>query len=105
MICPRSQHLLSGEPRFEPRVGPAPPRPQRGQKPRRPPRSVSRSQHTPLGDFQEPCLYSQESQKFSCQLAVPEGDNSFYIVSLCLANHAGSASSRPQTFEGYEIRE
>lgn len=69
-----------------------------------PPRSVSHSQHAPAGDFQEPCLYSQESRKFSCQLAVPEGDNSFYIVSLCVANHAGSASSRHQTFEGYGIR-
>lgn len=68
------------------------------------PRSVSHSQHAPAGDFQEPCLYSQESRKFSCQLAVPEGDNSFYIVSLCVANHAGSASSRHQTFEGYGIR-
>ncbi|ELK02823.1 Interleukin-6 receptor subunit alpha [Pteropus alecto] len=64
---------------------------------------VRKFQHSPVGDFQEPCLYAQESQKFSCQLAVPEGDNSFYIVSLCVANHAGSASSRPQTFEGYEI--
>ncbi|XP_036091069.1 interleukin-6 receptor subunit alpha, partial [Rousettus aegyptiacus] len=64
---------------------------------------VRKFQHAPAGDFQEPCLYSQESRKFSCQLAVPEGDNSFYIVSLCVANHAGSASSRHQTFEGYGI--
>ncbi|KAM5293657.1 interleukin-6 receptor subunit alpha isoform 1-T1 [Glossophaga mutica] len=64
---------------------------------------VRRLQHGPVDDFQEPCQYSQESQKFSCQLAVPEGDNSFYIVSLCVANSAGNKSSRPQTFEGYGI--
>ncbi|XP_070124220.1 interleukin-6 receptor subunit alpha isoform X3 [Equus przewalskii] len=64
---------------------------------------VSDSQNSPVENFQEPCLYSQESQKFSCQLAVPEGDNSFYIVSLCVANSAGSESSRSQTFEGYGI--
>lgn len=56
-----------------------------------------------MEDFQEPCQYSQESQKFSCQLAVPEGDNSFYVVSLCVANSAGSKSSRTQTFDGYGI--
>ncbi|XP_058395275.1 interleukin-6 receptor subunit alpha isoform X4 [Diceros bicornis minor] len=64
---------------------------------------VSDSQNSPVENFQEPCPYSQESGKFSCQLAVPEGDNSFYIVSLCVANSAGSESSRPQTFEGYGI--
>ncbi|XP_016076798.1 PREDICTED: interleukin-6 receptor subunit alpha [Miniopterus natalensis] len=65
--------------------------------------SVRKFQHGPAEDFQEPCQYSQESQKFSCQLAVPEGDNSFHIVSLCVANTAGSKSSKPQTFEGYGI--
>lgn len=65
---------------------------------------VSFSQRPPLKAFQEPCLYSQESKKFSCQLLVPEGDNSFYIVSLCVANHVGSKTSKPQSFEGYEIR-
>ncbi|XP_045672543.1 interleukin-6 receptor subunit alpha [Phyllostomus hastatus] len=64
---------------------------------------VRRLQHGPAKDFQEQCQYSQESQKFSCQLAVPEGDNAFYIVSLCVTNSAGNESSRPQTFEGYEI--
>nr|XP_044613886.1 interleukin-6 receptor subunit alpha isoform X2 [Equus asinus] len=64
---------------------------------------VKKFQNSPVENFQEPCLYSQESQKFSCQLAVPEGDNSFYIVSLCVANSAGSESSRSQTFEGYGI--
>ncbi|XP_059788541.1 interleukin-6 receptor subunit alpha isoform X3 [Balaenoptera ricei] len=57
----------------------------------------------PVKDFQEPCQYSPESQQFSCQLAVPEGDNSLYVVSLCVSNSAGSQSSRPQTFEGYGI--
>ncbi|XP_012588708.1 PREDICTED: interleukin-6 receptor subunit alpha, partial [Condylura cristata] len=61
------------------------------------------SPNSPLEDFSEPCQYSQEAQKFSCQLAVPEGDNSFYIVSLCVANGAGSKSSRTQTFKGYGI--
>ncbi|XP_054419142.1 interleukin-6 receptor subunit alpha [Pteronotus mesoamericanus] len=64
---------------------------------------VRRFQHGPVEDFQELCQYSQESQKFSCQLAVPEGDNSFYIVSLCVANSVGNKSSRLQTFEGYGI--
>ncbi|XP_054567362.1 interleukin-6 receptor subunit alpha isoform X3 [Eptesicus fuscus] len=64
---------------------------------------VRKFQHGPAEDSQEPCQYSRESQKFSCQLAVPEGDNSFYIVSLCVANSAGSKSSRPHTFEGYGI--
>ncbi|EPQ08555.1 Interleukin-6 receptor subunit alpha [Myotis brandtii] len=64
---------------------------------------VRKLQHGPSEDSQEPCQYSLESQKFSCQLAVPEGDNSFYIVSLCVANSAGGQSSRPHTFEGYGI--
>lgn len=64
---------------------------------------VRKFQHGPPEDSQEPCQYSPESQKFSCQLAVPEGDNSFYIVSLCVANSAGGKSSRPYTFEGYGI--
>ncbi|KAF5924235.1 hypothetical protein HPG69_007455 [Diceros bicornis minor] len=78
--------------------------------PRRPPSPTTKAvllvrkfQNSPVENFQEPCPYSQESGKFSCQLAVPEGDNSFYIVSLCVANSAGSESSRPQTFEGYGI--
>ncbi|CAD7674805.1 unnamed protein product [Nyctereutes procyonoides] len=57
----------------------------------------------PVGDSQEPCPYAQGPQKFSCQLAVPEGDNSLYVVSLCVTNSAGSRSSTPQTFEGYGI--
>ncbi|KAG8520019.1 Interleukin-6 receptor subunit alpha [Galemys pyrenaicus] len=61
------------------------------------------SQNGPLEDFQEPCQYSQEAQKFSCQLAVPEGDNSFYMVSLCVSNSAGRQSSKSQTFKGYGI--
>ncbi|XP_059529647.1 interleukin-6 receptor subunit alpha isoform X2 [Myotis daubentonii] len=64
---------------------------------------VRKFQHGPPEDSQEPCQYSRESQKFSCQLAVPEGDNSFYLVSLCVANSAGGKSSRPYTFEGYGI--
>ncbi|XP_057581356.1 interleukin-6 receptor subunit alpha isoform X1 [Hippopotamus amphibius kiboko] len=64
---------------------------------------VRRFENIPGEDFQEPCPYSPESQQFSCQLAVPEGDSSVYIVSLCVANSAGSQSSRPQMFEGYGI--
>ncbi|XP_008591071.1 PREDICTED: interleukin-6 receptor subunit alpha [Galeopterus variegatus] len=64
---------------------------------------VRKLQYSPLEEFQEPCQYSQQSQKFSCQLAVPEGDNSVYIVSLCVANGVGSKSSKTQIFDGYEI--
>ena len=59
---------------------------------------------SPVRDSQEPCQYSPEAQRFSCQLAVPEGDSSFYVVSLCVANSAGSESSSPLTFEGYDLR-
>lgn len=52
--------------------------------------------------FQEPCQYSQKSQKF-CQLAVPEGDYSFYTVSLCVINSVGSKFSKTQVLEGYGI--
>lgn len=58
-----------------------------------------------MGDSEEPCQYFPGPQTFSCQLAVPEGDNSLYVVSLCVSNAAGSKSSHPQTFEGYGIRE
>uniref|UniRef100_A0A8C6EVR1 Interleukin 6 receptor n=1 Tax=Marmota marmota marmota TaxID=9994 RepID=A0A8C6EVR1_MARMA len=54
-------------------------------------------------DFRVPCQYSQDSQKFSCQLEIPEGDKSFHIVSLCAASSAGSRSSDPEAFEGYGI--
>ncbi|XP_037681793.1 interleukin-6 receptor subunit alpha [Choloepus didactylus] len=64
---------------------------------------VRKFHNSPIEDFQEPCQYLQESQKFSCQLAVPEGDSYFYIVSLCVASSVGSKSSRTQTFESYEI--
>uniref|UniRef100_A0A8D1BTF5 Interleukin-6 receptor subunit alpha n=1 Tax=Sus scrofa TaxID=9823 RepID=A0A8D1BTF5_PIG len=64
---------------------------------------VRKFQNSPVEDFQEPCQYSLEAQRFFCQLAVPEGDNSFHIVTLCVANSAGSQSSTPQTFEGYGI--
>ncbi|KAK2500797.1 hypothetical protein MC885_016689 [Smutsia gigantea] len=57
----------------------------------------------PLEEFQRPCKYSPETQKFSCQLVVPEGDNSFYIVSMCVTNSAGSKLSKAQTFEGYRV--
>lgn len=67
--------------------------------------SCVHSRSVPLGDSQEPCPYAQGSRKFSCRLAVPEGDNSLYVVSLCVSNSAGSRSSSPQTFEGYGIRE
>ncbi|KAB1260653.1 Interleukin-6 receptor subunit alpha [Camelus dromedarius] len=64
---------------------------------------VRRFQNSLVKDFQKPCQYSQEAQRLLCQLAVPEGDNSFYVVSLCVANSAGSQASKPQTFEGYGI--
>uniref|UniRef100_A0A2K6SWT3 Interleukin-6 receptor subunit alpha n=1 Tax=Saimiri boliviensis boliviensis TaxID=39432 RepID=A0A2K6SWT3_SAIBB len=64
---------------------------------------VRKFDNGPAKDFQEPCGYSQESQKFSCQLAVPEGDSSFYIVSLCVANSVGSKFSKVQTFQGCGI--
>lgn len=53
--------------------------------------------------FQEPCQYSPESQRFSCQLAVPEGDSSFYVLSLCVANSVGNKSSNPLGFDGYKL--
>ncbi|XP_054192366.1 interleukin-6 receptor subunit alpha isoform X1 [Homo sapiens] len=64
---------------------------------------VRKFQNSPAEDFQEPCQYSQESQKFSCQLAVPEGDSSFYIVSMCVASSVGSKFSKTQTFQGCGI--
>nr|XP_028684429.1 interleukin-6 receptor subunit alpha isoform X1 [Macaca mulatta] len=64
---------------------------------------VRKFQNSPAEDFQEPCQYSQESQKFSCQLAVPEGDSSFYIVSMCVASSVGSKLSKTQTFQGCGI--
>ncbi|XP_008046362.2 interleukin-6 receptor subunit alpha [Carlito syrichta] len=65
---------------------------------------VKKFQNSLIQDFQEPCQYSQESQKFSCQWAIPEEDNSYsYIVSLCVTNNVGSKSSRSQTFEGFGI--
>lgn len=67
--------------------------------------SCARSQSRPRGDSQEPCPYSQGAGKFSCQLEVPEGDNSVYVVSLCVSSSAGTKSSSFHTFEGYGIRE
>ena len=67
--------------------------------------SCVRSQSRPLGDSREPCPYAQGPRKFSCQLEVPEGDNSLYVVSLCVSNSAGSRASSLHTFEGYGIRE
>ncbi|KAM8812205.1 interleukin-6 receptor subunit alpha isoform 2-T2 [Rhynchonycteris naso] len=64
---------------------------------------VRKIQHGSVEVLQKQCQYSQGSQKFSCPLAVPEGDNSLYVVFLCVANSAGSRSSTHQTFEGYEI--
>lgn len=50
-----------------------------------------------------PCWYVAERQTFSCQLPVSQADNSLYLVSLCLANTAGSRRSSSQSFYGYEI--
>ncbi|XP_017901681.1 PREDICTED: interleukin-6 receptor subunit alpha [Capra hircus] len=57
----------------------------------------------PAQGFQKPCQYSPETQRFSCQLAVPEGDSSFYVVSLCVANSAGNKSSSPLGFDGFKL--
>nr|XP_020140553.1 interleukin-6 receptor subunit alpha [Microcebus murinus] len=62
---------------------------------------VKKFYYSPVKEFRVPCQYSQESQKFSCQLVVPEGDNSFHIVSLCVASSVGSKSSSIHSFEGY----
>ncbi|XP_058165736.1 interleukin-6 receptor subunit alpha isoform X1 [Dasypus novemcinctus] len=64
---------------------------------------VRKFRNSLVEDFQEPCQYRPESQRFSCQLAVPEGDRSFYVVSLCVTSGVGSKSSRTQTFESFEI--
>ncbi|MBZ3877209.1 Interleukin-6 receptor subunit alpha [Sciurus carolinensis] len=64
---------------------------------------VKKFQKVPAEDFQVPCQYSQDSQKFSCQLEIPEGDKSYHIVSLCVANSAGSKFSNREAFEGYGI--
>ncbi|KAM5161984.1 interleukin-6 receptor subunit alpha isoform 1-T1 [Callospermophilus lateralis] len=78
--------------------------------PRNPPSPTTRAvllvkklEKVPAEDFRVPCQYSQDSQKFSCQLEIPEGDKSFHIVSLCAASSAGSRSSDPEAFEGYGI--
>uniref|UniRef100_A0A8C5ZTP5 Interleukin-6 receptor subunit alpha n=1 Tax=Marmota marmota marmota TaxID=9994 RepID=A0A8C5ZTP5_MARMA len=78
--------------------------------PRNPPSPTTRAvllvkklKKVPAEDFRVPCQYSQDSQKFSCQLEIPEGDKSFHIVSLCAASSAGSRSSDPEAFEGYGI--
>lgn len=36
-------------------------------------------------------------------VAVPEGDHSFYTVSLCVTNSVGSKFSKTQVLEGYGI--
>ncbi|XP_042537676.1 interleukin-6 receptor subunit alpha [Dipodomys spectabilis] len=53
--------------------------------------------------FQEPCQYFQESQKFSCQFAIPEGDQSLHSVTMCIANSVGSKLSENKAFRGYTI--
>ncbi|XP_053460478.1 interleukin-6 receptor subunit alpha isoform X2 [Nycticebus coucang] len=64
---------------------------------------VKKFQISPGKEFVKPCHYSQESQKFSCQLPVREGDSSFHVVTLCVANSVGSKTSRTLTFEGFRI--
>uniref|UniRef100_A0A8C9NSQ5 Interleukin-6 receptor subunit alpha n=1 Tax=Spermophilus dauricus TaxID=99837 RepID=A0A8C9NSQ5_SPEDA len=78
--------------------------------PRNPPSPTTRAvllvkklEKVPAEDFRVPCQYSQDSQKFSCQLEIPEGDKSFHIVSLCAASGAGGRASDPEAFEGYGI--
>uniref|UniRef100_H0X8B4 Interleukin 6 receptor n=1 Tax=Otolemur garnettii TaxID=30611 RepID=H0X8B4_OTOGA len=61
------------------------------------------NQMSPGKEFVKPCQYSQESQKFSCQLPVREGDSSFHVVTLCVANSLGSKTSRTLTFDGFKI--
>ncbi|XP_077883612.1 interleukin-6 receptor subunit alpha [Ictidomys tridecemlineatus] len=64
---------------------------------------VKKLEKVPAEDFRVPCQYSQDSQKFSCQLEIPEGDKSFHVVSLCAASSAGGRASDPEAFEGYGI--
>ncbi|KAM4860778.1 interleukin-6 receptor subunit alpha [Thomomys bottae] len=52
---------------------------------------------------QEPCQYSQESLKFSCQLVIPLGDRSLHSVTLCVANSVGSKLSGNKAFDGYSV--
>lgn len=61
------------------------------------------SQDGGFSSSQQPCLYSPALQTFSCQLPLSEGDNSNYVVSLCVANTVGSRSSTPETFQGHGI--
>ncbi|KAM6168237.1 LOW QUALITY PROTEIN: interleukin-6 receptor subunit alpha [Erethizon dorsatum] len=52
-----------------------------------------------MEEFQERCLYSQESRKFFCQLPVPEGDTAIHVVSMCVFNSAGSRISNRETLQ------
>ncbi|XP_008852990.2 interleukin-6 receptor subunit alpha isoform X1 [Nannospalax galili] len=54
-------------------------------------------------EFQVPCQYSQEFQNFSCQVAILEDNNAFYVVTLCVANSVGSKSSNDVSFEAIRI--
>uniref|UniRef100_A0A8C6W6H4 Interleukin 6 receptor, alpha n=1 Tax=Nannospalax galili TaxID=1026970 RepID=A0A8C6W6H4_NANGA len=49
-------------------------------------------------EFQVPCQYSQEFQNFSCQVAILEDNNAFYVVTLCVANSVGSKSSNDKPY-------
>ncbi|KAM5256457.1 interleukin-6 receptor subunit alpha [Ctenodactylus gundi] len=65
---------------------------------------VTKLGHNPLTEeSQKPCPYSQESQKFICQLRIPEPDRDIHVVSLCVANSAGSKISDKQAFLGSGI--
>ncbi|XP_006861786.1 PREDICTED: interleukin-6 receptor subunit alpha [Chrysochloris asiatica] len=65
--------------------------------------SVQRVHDSLVKSFQEPCQYSQEGQKFSCQLNIPEGDSSWYILFLCVANSVGHNSSGILQFKDLNI--
>ncbi|XP_040854930.1 interleukin-6 receptor subunit alpha [Ochotona curzoniae] len=78
--------------------------------PQRPPSATTRAMlevkkylNSQVTDLQEPCPYSQESQKFSCQLVLPSTDKSSLFVSLCVANSISSTSSLVVNFDSYKI--
>ncbi|XP_021104965.1 interleukin-6 receptor subunit alpha isoform X2 [Heterocephalus glaber] len=64
---------------------------------------VRKLQTHPMEESQEPCLYSRESRKFFCQFPVPEGDTSIRMVSVCVANSAGSSVSSKETVQVHKI--
>ncbi|XP_023569549.1 interleukin-6 receptor subunit alpha isoform X2 [Octodon degus] len=64
---------------------------------------VKKVQNGRVKEFQKPCLYSPESQKFFCQLPIPEGDTCIYVVVVCVVNSAGSSLSSKVTLRANKI--